>query len=58
MAEKGFTVPISWTDVLGLEGEAGFEVRVDSLPDQAPGIYIQGLPRQLEQGLSGGAAAS
>ncbi len=46
LAEKGFTVPISWTDVLGLDGQAGFEVRVDSLADEAPGIYIQGLPRQ------------
>ena len=46
VSDKGFTLPIGWKDVLGLEGEAGFEVRVDSLPDQAPGIYIQGLARQ------------
>jgi hypothetical protein len=46
LAEKGFAMPLHWTDVIGLEGEDGFEVRVDSLPDQAPGIYIQGLPRQ------------
>ncbi|WP_193214149.1 hypothetical protein [Luteolibacter marinus] len=44
--EHGFTVPVSWTDVLGLQGQAGFEVRVDALADEAPGIYIQGLPRQ------------
>lgn len=46
VAEQGFTLPISWTDVLGLSGQEGFEVRVDSLPDEAPGIYIQGLARQ------------
>jgi hypothetical protein len=43
---EGFTVPVSWTDVLGLDGQAGFEVRIDALPDEAPGIYIQGLARQ------------
>jgi hypothetical protein len=46
LAEEGFAMPLRWTDVIGLEGEDGFEVRVDSLPDQPPGIYIQGLPRQ------------
>ena len=46
IGEQGFSVPISWTDVLGLDGQAGFEVRIDALPDEAPGIYIQGLPRQ------------
>lgn len=46
ISEQGFTVPIAWTDVLGLDGQAGFEVRIDALPDEAPGIYIQGLPRQ------------
>ena len=39
-------LPIQWTDLLGLKGEDGFEIRVDALPDEAPGIYIQGLPRQ------------
>lgn len=46
VGEQEFTVPITWTDVLGLDGEDGFEVRVDALADEAPGIYIQGLPRQ------------
>lgn len=46
VAEKGFTVPIAWSDVLGLRGEDGFEVRVDALADEAPGIYIQGIQRQ------------
>lgn len=46
VAEKGFTVPIAWTDVLGLRGQDGFEVRVDALADEAPGIYIQGIQRQ------------
>ena len=46
VADQGFTLPISWTDVLGLSGQEGFEVRVDSMPDEAPGIYLQGLARQ------------
>lgn len=46
VADKGFTVPIAWTDVLGLQGQDGFEVRVDALADEAPGIYIQGIQRQ------------
>ena len=44
--DKGFTLPIEWTDILGLDGQSGFEVRVDALADEAPGVYIQGLPRQ------------
>ncbi|HEY1123151.1 MAG TPA: hypothetical protein VGE67_16175, partial [Haloferula sp.] len=43
---EGFTVPISWTDVLGLEGQAGFKVRIDAQPDEAPSIYLQGIARQ------------
>ncbi|WP_035602904.1 hypothetical protein [Haloferula sp. BvORR071] len=46
IGEQGFSLPIQWTDVLGLQGESGFKVRVDSLPDEAPGVYIQGIPRQ------------
>lgn len=46
IADKGFTVPIAWTDVLGLRGQDGFEVRVDALSDEAPGVYIQGIQRQ------------
>jgi len=42
----GFALPIEWTDTLGLSGEKGFEVRVDALEDEAPGIYLQGMPRQ------------
>lgn len=46
VGEHGYTLPIRWTDVLGLDGEAGFKVRVDSLPDEAPVAYIQGMPKQ------------
>lgn len=46
LAEEGFAMPMHWRDSIGLDGEKGFEIRVDSLPDQPPGIYIQGLPRQ------------
>ena len=44
--EQGFTVPISWTDELGLTGLAGFNVRIEALLDEAPSVYIQGIPRQ------------
>ena len=46
IGSAAFTLPVHWIDALGLEGEDGFEIRVESLPDEAPGIYIQGLPRQ------------
>jgi len=46
VSQSSFTLPIEWTDELGLQGDDGFEIRVDLLPDEAPGIYIQGLPRQ------------
>jgi hypothetical protein len=46
VGDAGFTLPVRWDDVLGLSGARGFEVRVDSLPDEAPSVYIQGLPRQ------------
>lgn len=46
VGDEGFTVPISWTDVLGLDGQAGFEVRIDAQPDEAPAIYLQGIARQ------------
>lgn len=41
-----FEIPISWTDKMGLEGEAGFRLRVDALKDAAPTIYLQGIDRQ------------
>jgi hypothetical protein len=41
-----FEIPFSWTDKLGLAGEAGFRLRVDALKDAAPTIYLQGIDRQ------------
>jgi hypothetical protein len=41
-----FEIPFSWTDRLGLAGEAGFRLRVDALKDAAPSIYLQGIDRQ------------
>ena len=41
-----FQIPFHWTDQLGLQGDAGFRLRVDPLPDQAPTVYLQGVDRQ------------
>lgn len=41
-----FEVPFSWTDGIGLQGEAGFRLRVDALKDAAPTCYLQGIDRQ------------
>ncbi|HEX7260362.1 MAG TPA: hypothetical protein VF258_00955, partial [Luteolibacter sp.] len=41
-----FEIPFSWTDHLGLAGEAGFKLRVDAIRDAAPTIYLQGIDRQ------------
>jgi hypothetical protein len=40
------TLPFSWTDDLGLDGEAGFRVRLESAADAAPVAYLQGIERQ------------
>jgi len=37
---------LSWTDVLGLEPNSAFRLRVEPVPDQAPTTYIQGIDRQ------------
>lgn len=41
-----FEIPFAWTDQLGLQGEAGFRLRVDALKDAAPTCYLQGIDRQ------------
>jgi len=39
-------IPFSWTDKLGLEGQSGFRLRVDSISDAPPTCYLQGVDRQ------------
>ena len=41
-----FEIPFSWTDRLGLAGDAGFKLRVDALRDAPPTCYLQGIDRQ------------
>jgi hypothetical protein len=41
-----FEIPFSWTDKLGLAGEAGFRLRVDAIKDAPPTSYLQGADRQ------------
>ena len=41
-----FEIPFSWSDQLGLAGETGFRLRVDSLRDAVPTCYLQGIDRQ------------
>ncbi len=39
-------IPFAWTDSLGLDGGAGFTVRLDALRDMPPSAYLQGIDRQ------------
>jgi len=39
-------IPFQWTDVLGLAGEPGFEIRIDATSDAPPACYLQGIDRQ------------
>jgi hypothetical protein len=41
-----FEIPLSWTDRLGLAGDAGFRLQVDALKDAPPNCYLQGIDRQ------------
>jgi hypothetical protein len=41
-----FEVPFSWTDELGLTGDAGFRLRIDAMRDGPPTCYLQGIERQ------------
>ncbi len=41
-----FEVPFSWTDELGLTGDAGFRLRIDAMVDGPPTCYLQGIERQ------------
>jgi hypothetical protein len=44
---SSFEIPFAWTDRLGLDGEAGFRLRVDALKDAPPTCYLQGVDRQM-----------
>ncbi len=41
-----YDVPFSWVDELGLAGEQGYRLRIESVKDSAPATYIQGLEKQ------------
>ncbi len=45
VGNRPLDLPFSWTDELGLAGDSGFSVRIESLEDAAPTAYIQGIDR-------------
>jgi hypothetical protein len=45
IGKRSLELPFAWTDELGLQGESGFNVRVEALEDAAPTAYIQGVDR-------------
>lgn len=47
IGREPFEIPMRWTDRLGLDGEPGFRIRVDAMPDSPPTCYLQGIDRQL-----------
>lgn len=40
-------IPITWTDVKGLEGPSAFQLKIRSARDEAPLSYLQGVERQI-----------
>ena len=40
-------IPITWTDIHGLEASSPFKLRIESLRDQPPAIYTQGTEKQI-----------
>ena len=46
IGKEHLEIPFEWRDCDGLEGEAGYRVRVDSTEDVAPLCYLQGIDRQ------------
>jgi hypothetical protein len=46
VGSEPFELPFAWRDQLGLEGDAGFRLRVDALKDTPPTCYLQGVDRQ------------
>ncbi len=39
-------IPITWTDIYGLDSDKPFKIRIQSTQDQIPSTYIQGIERQ------------
>jgi hypothetical protein len=46
VAATTYDVPFAWIDGLGLAGEQGYRLRIESVKDSAPAAYIQGLEKQ------------
>lgn len=46
LGSVSFELPFTWRDTLGLSGEKGFRLRVESVKDSAPSCYLQGTERQ------------
>jgi len=40
-------IPLSWTDIKGLESSSQFILRLETNEDQRPNAYIQGIERQV-----------
>jgi hypothetical protein len=47
VAADSYDVPFAWTDTYQLKGDSTFRLRVESIPDNAPFAYIQGIDRQV-----------
>ena len=41
------TIPLSWTDELGLESSSAFNLKIQPSEDSAPVAYTQGIERQI-----------
>ena len=44
---QSIEMPLRWTDAFGLESNTGFNLRIDSLSDEPPSVYVQGIERQV-----------
>ena len=40
-------VPLTWTDIKGLDSASSFQLKIQSSQDQAPLSYMQGIERQI-----------
>lgn len=43
VGKEPLSVPLRWTDTVGLAGNPGFELRIEGTADEAPSIYLDGL---------------
>lgn len=46
VAADSFDVPFAWADTYQLQGDGGFRLRVEAVPDNPPSAYTQGIERQ------------